>query len=87
VGQAIVETSQDERTAEKFRKLMGIEKDELASNKSPSTSGSTVTESLNSMQKKAFEDLDKEYEYARMTTHLNRGKGLGFASYPSNSHS
>jgi len=58
VGQAIVETTQDERTAEKFRKLMGIDKQELASNKSPSTS---ATESLNSMQKKAFEDLDKEY--------------------------
>ena len=73
-----METSQDERTAEKFRKLMGIEKHELAST-------NTSTESLNSMQKKAFDDLDKEYEFARMTTHLNRGKGLGFASFSSNS--
>jgi hypothetical protein len=66
---------------------MGIDKQELASNKSPSTSAPATlnTESLNSMQKKAFDDLDKEYEYARMTTHLNRGKGLGFASYSGNS--
>lgn len=39
---------------------------------------------IQSMQKKAFEALDKEYEFARMTTHLNRGKGLGFASHAAN---
>ena len=33
---------------------------------------------VNKMQKQAFEALDKEYEYARVTTHLNRGKQTNF---------
>ena len=33
---------------------------------------------IQQMQKKAFEHMDKEYEYARVTTHLNRGKGQIF---------
>jgi hypothetical protein len=70
-----VEGQQDERSAEKFRKLMGLKSGET----SASTAGSG--EAITAMQKQAFEVLDKEYEYARVTTHLNRGKGLGFASY------
>ena len=67
---------QDEKTAEKFRKLMGIK---------PSSGHDNLT-SLNStmqiqqMQHKAFETMDKEYQMARMTTHTHRGQGLGFAS-------
>lgn len=39
---------------------------------------------IQSMAQKAFDSMDKEYEYARVTTHLNRGKGLGFASHAAN---
>ena len=73
MGQAILE-SQDERTAEKFRKLMGIKVDET-------TPSASSTSQVHEMQKQAFSDLDREYELARVTTHLNRGKGLGFTSY------
>jgi inorganic pyrophosphatase/exopolyphosphatase len=36
---------------------------------------SNSVDEIQKMQKKAFEYMDKEYEYARVTTHLNRGKG------------
>ena len=72
VGRTIVE-GQDEKTAEKFRKLMGIKSTEpLAA--SGAQSKNSIDE-IQQMQKKAFEHMDKEYEYARVTTHLNRGKG------------
>lgn len=69
VGQAILE-NQDEKTAEKFRKLMGIK-----ANKSSEQDESPTQKvnEINKMQKQAFDALDKEYEYARLTTHLNRG--------------
>lgn len=76
VGRAIVE-GQDEKTSEKFRKLMGIKSTEAA-NSSNNTLTSTVQ--LQQMQQKAFEIMDKEYEQARMSTHTHRGQGLGFAS-------
>lgn len=73
IGKAIIE-GQDEKTAEKFRKLMGIKSvDELKD--------VNTVDKIQTMQKQAFDHMDKEYEYARMTTHLNRGKGLGFASH------
>ncbi len=31
-------------------------------------------------QQEMFQRLDKEYEFARMSTHTHRGVGLGFAS-------
>ena len=71
VGQAILE-NQDEKTAEKFRKLMGI-KATKSSEQDESSPVQKVNE-INQMQKQAFDALDKEYEYARLTTHLNRGK-------------
>lgn len=73
VGRAIVD-GQDEKTAEKFRKLMGIKTID---------SSQTVEQSVDQiqqMQKEAFEQMDKEYQLARMTTHTHRGMGLGFAS-------
>ena len=45
----------------------------------PSASGSV--DEIQKMQKKAFDYMDKEYEYARVTTHLNRGKGLNIMIY------
>jgi hypothetical protein len=47
--------------------------------KSTDTSA-TSSDQIQQMQKQAFEELNKEYEMARITTHLNRGKGLGFGS-------
>jgi hypothetical protein len=49
----------------------------------PGEQVATEANGVQAMQKQAFDVLDKEYEYARVTTHLNRGKGLGFASYSS----
>lgn len=74
VGKAIIE-GQDEKTAEKFRKLMGIKTDEATSAgaNNESTSSPKDVDQIQKMQKQAFEALDKEYEYARLTTHLNRG--------------
>jgi len=75
VGRAIVE-GKDEKTSEKFRKLMGIKT--IDDTNEQSTINNTVQ--MNMMQQKAFEVMDKEYEYARMTTHTHRGQGLGFAT-------
>lgn len=74
VGKAILE-GQDEKTAEKFRKLMGIK----SIDNSSASSASSISE-INKMQQQAFEQMDKEYQFARMTTHTHRGMGLGFAS-------
>ena len=63
----------DEKTSEKFRKLMGIK-----STDSAEAASDTVKMQL--MHQKAFEAMDKEYEMARMTTHTHRGQGLGFAT-------
>lgn len=72
VGRAIVQGT-DEKTSEKFRKLMGIK-----STDSAEAASDTVKMQL--MHQKAFEAMDKEYEMARMTTHTHRGQGLGFAT-------
>ena len=63
---------QDEKTAEKFRKLMGM--------RESNTNSSPLVANIAEMQKRTFDAMDKEYEMARVTTHMNRGKGLGFAS-------
>lgn len=82
--------------AAKFRKLMGIKKgeggleDEEAEDPQPGTSGGATpaaavrnpkAEELERKQNELFHQLDKEYEFARMTTHTHRGVGLGFASH------
>lgn len=58
----------------------------LKSNKSEEQNDTPPTQKVdevNKMQKQAFEALDKEYEYARLTTHLNRGKQLNFLIFRS----
>ncbi|KAH9518660.1 Arginine/serine-rich coiled-coil protein 2 [Bulinus truncatus] len=62
----------DDRSKEKFRKLMGIKQEGSAED----------DEELEQKQKELFEKLDKEYQYARMATHTHRGVGLGFGSSP-----
>ncbi|CAB4055480.1 unnamed protein product [Lepeophtheirus salmonis] len=55
---------------EKFRRLMGIKTTSQTQNK-----GSEGPEN-----QKMFQDLDKQYEKARITTHTARGLGLGFSN-------
>lgn len=59
----------DNSCQEKFRKLMGMKGD------IQSPKGNTVNK-----QTELFNNLDKEYALARMSTHTHRGVGLGFAS-------
>ncbi|XP_064460512.1 arginine/serine-rich coiled-coil protein 2-like [Ornithodoros turicata] len=71
----------DGKMTAKFRKLMGIKGD------APQTSGSSTESSkddkldpLLSKQEKIFRDLDQQYEMARISTHTQRGVGLGYSS-------
>jgi len=74
----------DTKAAEKFRKLMGI-KNQGAEETKPGTSHEgnkdEHTSDMVKKQEELFRNLDKEYEFARMTTHTHRGVGLGFTSH------
>ena len=59
----------------KFRKLMGIKEEEQAGGSEPPKESE-----LQQKQEELFNRLNKEYEFARMTTHTHRGIGLGFSS-------
>lgn len=61
--------------ASKFKKLMGI-KHEGADGEG----SSELTEEQKKKREEFFSRLDKDYEFARMTTHTQRGVGLGFSS-------
>lgn len=61
--------------ASKFKKLMGI-KHEGAKGEGTSE----FTEEQKKKREEFFSRLDKDYEFARMTTHTQRGVGLGFSS-------
>jgi len=39
-----------------------------------------LTEEQKDRQEELFRQLDRDYAFARMTTHTHRGIGLGFAS-------
>lgn len=75
----------DTKAAEKFRKLMGIKNQGSEETKpGPSTTETNKDQHTDEMVKKQeelFRNLDKEYEFARMTTHTHRGVGLGFTSH------
>lgn len=65
--------------AAKFRKLMGIKEEDkmlLLDN----VDLSKLTEEQRQRQEELFQQLDREYAFARMTTHTHRGIGLGFQS-------
>jgi arginine/serine-rich coiled-coil protein 2 len=69
----------DGKVAAKFRKLMGIKEEDkmlLADN----LDISKLSEEQRRRQDELFQQLDKEYAFARMTTHTHRGIGLGFQS-------
>lgn len=44
------------------------------------SSGGVASDDRKKQQEELFTRLDKEYEFARMTTHTHRGVGLGFQS-------
>ena len=63
---------------EKFLKLMGSK----PTSSSSSSGQLDNTDSMVKYQETLFKDLDKQYSAARMSTHINRGIGLGFSSNP-----
>lgn len=69
---------QDGKIATKFRKLMGIKPGEEQA--AASEEGVNLHEEQMMKQEALFSQLDREYEFARMTTHTHRGIGLGFQS-------
>ncbi|XP_053207465.1 arginine/serine-rich coiled-coil protein 2-like isoform X2 [Panonychus citri] len=71
--------AQGQQMTEKFLKLMGSK---------PTTSSGQLdnTDSMVKYQETLFNDLDKQYSAARMSTHINRGIGLGFSSNPNNKY-
>lgn len=74
-------SSDDNKTASKFRKLMGMkEGDEPISLENLPEEFQKLTEEQKRKQAELFQRLDQEYQFARMTTHTQRGVGLGFAT-------
>lgn len=78
----------DSKTTAKFRKLMGIKDGETKE-----TVTTTVTsneddfiEEQRKKQEELFQQLDKEYHFARIATHTQRGAGLGFGSQSGSFH-
>ena len=70
---------EDGKVAAKFRKLMGIREEDKAL-LDDNVDLSKLTEEQRRRQEELFAQLDKEYAFARMTTHTCRGVGLGFQS-------
>lgn len=86
----------DGKMSAKFKRLMGMKDDsetapataasstaKASSTSSSSSAGSSFTGKETDVlkkQQKYFADLEKQYEVARMTTHTQRGLGLGFGS-------
>lgn len=66
---------------EKFRKLMGIKSNEDEEEGKPSSSLSSASakgSDISTTQETLFQDLEKQYQIGRLTTHTHRGVGLGF---------
>ncbi|KAK8777728.1 hypothetical protein V5799_020933 [Amblyomma americanum] len=66
----------DGKVTAKFRKLMGIRGDPPP----PAEKPNPAANSLLQQQEKLFQDLDQQYEAARVSTHTHRGVGLGYSS-------
>lgn len=74
-------SSDDNKTASKFRKLMGMKEGESSvSVEDLPEEFQKLTEEQKRKQAELFQRLDQEYQFARMTTHTQRGVGLGFAT-------
>jgi hypothetical protein len=66
-------TGSDEKSVDKFKRLMGIRDEGGAAS-------SDAVEAERNRQQALYRDLDDQYNIARSVTHTARGKGLGFAS-------
>lgn len=64
----------DNKSNEKFAKLMGIKSDKAKE------SGTSASQEIVKKQAEVFQNLDLQYQQARLTTHTQRGVGLGFSS-------
>lgn len=73
-------SDQDGKVSAKFRKLMGMKDSD--GKEEHGDLPDDMTEEQKRKQAELFSRLDKEYEFARMTTHTQRGVGLGFSSHP-----
>lgn len=68
---------EDGKMTAKFRKLMGIKSD----NPPPKEPNEEEKEAmLIKKQEELFRDLNQQYETARVTTHTQRGVGLGYSA-------
>eukprot|EP00058_Branchiostoma_floridae_P020295 XP_002605785.1 hypothetical protein BRAFLDRAFT_78056 [Branchiostoma floridae] len=67
----------DEATQAKFRRLMGIHGEASGSGASH---GPAEGPDIQQEQEKLFRSLEAQYEFARGTTHTQKGVGLGFSS-------
>lgn len=52
----------------------------MKSNSSSTNNDTSESDAIHQQQQNTFDSLDKEYQTARITTHLRRGVGLGFLS-------
>ena len=65
----------DDKSNEKFAKLMGM-KDGMGNKNSNEIEDADII----TKQRELFSNLDQQYQQARVTTHTQRGVGLGFSS-------
>lgn len=70
----------DGKTTAKFCKLMGIKGEGSTSGEGDEGAPTDMIEEKKKQHDELFSRLDKDYEFARMTTHTQRGVGLGFSS-------
>ncbi|XP_052801313.1 arginine/serine-rich coiled-coil protein 2-like [Mya arenaria] len=70
----------DGKTASKFRKLMGIKGQAAEGGEELTEDIQKLSEEQRRKHQELFDRLDQEYSFARMTTHTQRGVGLGFSS-------
>lgn len=71
----------EDNTASKFRKLMGMKEGEgHSSTEELPEEIQKMSEERQRKHDEMFQRLDHEYQFARMTTHTQRGVGLGFST-------
>ncbi|KAL4240295.1 Small acidic protein [Mactra antiquata] len=78
---AFIGGNDDDKAVSKFRKLMGMKGEEGRSSADELPEDmQKMSEEQRRKQAELFQRLDQEYQFARMTTHTQRGVGLGFST-------
>jgi hypothetical protein len=77
---ASLASDSDGKTQAKFCKLMGIKDEGEHQNEVTEDNEQEMLDEKKKQHDEFFSRLDKDYEFARMTTHTQRGVGLGFSS-------